>query len=62
MNFKFAPPEKAVLKDKNWCQRLGQFTGVHFPDIKPNSYDKNNMKFDSNVSIKVSFIANDYCL
>ena len=44
------------MEDDNWCQTLGWFTGVHFPDINP--YDINNMKFDLNVSIMVRFIAN----
>ena len=35
------------------------FTGVHFPDINPNSDDINSMKFDLNVCIKARFIAND---
>ena len=39
-----------VMKDGNWCQTLDQFTGVHFSESKPNSYDISNMKFDSNVS------------
>ena len=39
--------------------KLGQFTGVHFPDLHPNSYDINNMKFDLNVYTKVGFNAND---
>ena len=34
---------------------------VHFRDINPNSYDMNNIKFDSNVS-KVRFIAKDQFL
>ena len=59
MNLQFAPPYKEVMKDDNWCQVLGQFTGVHFPDIIPNSYDINNMKFDLNVSTNVKFIAID---
>ena len=30
--------------------KLVQFTGVHFPDPNPNSYDNlNNMKLDLNV-------------
>ena len=37
-----------------------QFTGVHFPDLNPNSYDNlNNMELDLNVSTKVKFSAND---
>ena len=32
---------------------------MYFPDINPNSYDISSMKFDSNVFIKVSFIAHD---
>ena len=37
-----------------------QFTGVHFPDLNPNSYENlNNMKLDLNVSTKVKFSAND---
>ena len=43
------------MKDDNWCQTLGQFNGVHFPDLNPNSYDKNNMKLDLNVSTEVKF-------
>ena len=39
--------------------KLGQFTGAHFPDLKPNSYDINNMNFDSNVFNEVTFVAND---
>ena len=31
---------------------------AHFPDLRPNSYEINNMKFDLNVS-KVKFITND---
>ena len=39
-----------------WCA----FTGVHFPDLKLNSYDNlSNMKLDLNVSTKVKFSAND---
>ena len=30
-------------------------TSVYFPDINPNYYDINDMKFDLNVSIKVRF-------
>ena len=32
---------------------------LHFPDMNPNSYDINNMKFDLNLSVYVRFIAND---
>ena len=40
--------------------KLVQFTGVHFPDLNPNSYDDlNNMKLDLNVSTKVKLSAND---
>ena len=36
-----------------------QFTGVHFSDLNPNSYDNlNNMNLDLNVSTKVKFSAN----
>ena len=48
------------MKDKNWCQTLGQYTGVHFPDLNPNSNSKNNiMKFGLHVSTKVKFNAID---
>ena len=36
-----------------------QFTGVHFPDINPCSYDIGILKFGLNVSAKVKFIVND---
>ena len=42
--------------------KLIQFTGVHFPDLNPNSYtydNLNNIKLDLNVSTKVKFSAND---
>ena len=40
--------------------KLVQFTGVHFPDLNPNSYDNLNiMNLDLNVSNKVKFSAND---
>ena len=47
-------------------QTLGegtQGTGLHFPDLNPNSYDNlNNMKLDLNVSAKIKFNANDQIL
>ena len=55
MNFQYVPLDIVVMEDDNWCQTLGWFTGVHFPEINP--YDINNMKFDLNVSIMVRFIA-----
>ena len=55
LNLQFAPPDNVVLQDDNWCQTLVLITGKHFCDIKSNSYDINNMKFDSNVSIKIIF-------
>ena len=40
--------------------KLVQFTGVHFPDLNPNSYDNlHNMRLDLNVSTKVKLSAND---
>ena len=43
--------------------KLFQFTGVHFSDLNPNSYDNlNNMKLDLNISLlpsKVKFSANN---
>ena len=40
--------------------KLVQSTGVHFPDLNPNSYDNlHNMRLDLNVSIKVKLSAND---
>ena len=47
------------MKDDYWCQTLGQFTGVDFPDLKPDSFNVNSMKFDLNVSIKVKIMPND---
>ena len=42
------------MKDENWCQTLSQFTGVHFSDRNPNSYDIYNiMKLHLNVSTNV---------
>ena len=29
-----------VMKDDNWFQTLGRFTGMNFPDLNPNSYEK----------------------
>ena len=47
-------------------QTLGegtQGTGVHFPDLNPNSYDNlNTRKLDLNVSAKVKLNANDQVL
>ena len=37
--------------------KLGQFTGFHFTDLNPYSYDINNMKLDLSVSTKVKFNA-----
>ena len=62
MYFQFALPGKVVLEDGNWCETLGLFTGVHFPEINLNSHDMNHLKFDLTVSIKVRFIANDQSL
>ena len=44
--------------------KLAQFTGVHFPELNPNSYDNlNNIKLDLNVFLpKVKFSANDQSL
>ena len=39
--------------------RLVQYTGVHFADLNPNSYDINNMKFDLTSCTKVKFNAYD---
>ena len=42
--------------------QLVQFTGVHFPDLNPNSYtydNLNNMKLGLNVSANVKFSTND---
>ena len=37
-----------------------EFTGVHFPHLKPNSYDNlNNMKLDLSTPSKVKFNANN---
>ena len=37
------------MKYNNWCPIFGQFTGAHFPDLKPNSHDIHNiMKFHLN--------------
>ena len=39
---------------------IGQFTGAHFPDIIPHSFDINHiMKFDLNVSTKAKHNANE---
>ena len=40
--------------------KLFEFTGVHFPDLKPNSYDNlNKMKLDLSKPNKVKFNANN---
>ena len=59
MNLQFAPADKVVMKDGNQCQKLSQFTGVHFLNLNPNSYDINNMKLNLSISTIVKFIAND---
>ena len=60
MNLQFPSVDNVVMKDENWCQTLGQYTGVHFPDLNPNSNSKNNiMKFGLHVSTKVKFNAID---
>ena len=41
------------MKDKNWCEAFGKFTGVRFPDLNPISFDVRKIKFDLNVSRKV---------
>ena len=40
---------------ENLNQTLDQFTGMHFLDLNPNSYDINTMKLDLNVPTKVKF-------
>ena len=52
INLQFVPVDKVVVKDDTWCQTLGQFIGVHFPNLNPDTYGINNMKF---VSTKVKF-------
>ena len=47
------------MKDDYWHQTLDQFTGVHFPDLKPDFLNVNSMKFDLNVSLKVKSIPNN---
>ena len=61
MNLQFAPGDKVVMvmKDDNWCQTLGQFTGAHFPELNLNCYDINNTKSNLNVSTKAKLNAND---
>ena len=40
--------------------KLVQYTGVHFSDLNPNSYDNvNNTKLDLNVSTKIKFSVDD---
>ena len=40
--------------------KLVQFTGAHFLDLNPNSFDNlNKMKLDLDVSTKVKFSADD---
>ena len=46
INLLVIPTEKVVVKSNTECQTLGQFISAHFPDLNPNSYDINNMKFD----------------
>ena len=55
MNLQFASADKVVMKDGNWCQTLGQFTGVHFPDLNSIFYEINNMKFHLDIFTKVKF-------
>ena len=55
MNLQFVPANKVEVKDETWCQTLGQFSGVYFPDLNSNSYYRNNKKFDLDVSTKVKF-------
>ena len=55
VNLQFAPAEKVLLKIDDWCQTLGQFTGVHFLDLNSNSNDINNVKLNLNVSTKIKF-------
>ena len=51
MNLQF----ESADKDETWCETLGQFIDLHFPDLNPNYFDLNNMKFDLDVSTKVKF-------
>ena len=53
VNLKLALVNKVVMKDKNWCEAFGKFTGVRFPDLNPISFDIRKIKFDLNVSRKV---------
>ena len=58
--FRFAQVDKMVVKNHSRCQTLGQFTGVNFPDLNPNSYHINDIiKFDLNIATKAKFNSND---
>ena len=68
MNLQTESADKVAMKDASSCQTLGQFTDLHFPELKwfpdhfpdQNSYNVNIiLKFDWNVSTKVKFNAND---
>ena len=59
INLQFASAGKVANKDEIWCDTLGQFTSLDFPDLNPNTYDIKNMKFGLNVYTKVNFFAND---
>ena len=59
MKLKFAPADlmnsiAKLIKDENLCQTLGQFTSVHFPDLKPNSYDITAFKIFKTETCKYS--------
>ena len=53
--FSITLPDKMIIKYDSWCQTLGQFTDEHFPDLKQNSWDLNNMKYYFSVSTWVKF-------
>ena len=51
MNLQVTPAHKVAMKDGNRCEKFLIFTGVHFSDLNPNSWDNlNNMKLELNVS------------
>ena len=68
MNSQFVSADMVAMKDGSSCQTLGQFTGLHFPELKwfpdhfpdQSSYNVNIiLKFDLNVSTKVKFNADE---
>ena len=57
IHLQLAPAQKVQGGNEEWqlMSKLIQLTSVHFPDLKPNSYDNlNNLKLsDLNVSSKL---------